>query len=204
MRKKGALRFAPIIRVSTEIQEKKGESLAIQKKMIEQDVKHMGGVIPKHCWSYTGQERATPNEERKKFQQMLSDSDKNLFDAVIVYDIFRWSRDSETSKKGLSLLRKNGISFFVRTMEYNLFNPDHLYMLGINVESGEHQAGSMAKRSIEGRIKKAKRGYWTAGSLPTGRTFDKKTGKWGIKAEVKKKIERAAKMYLEGHSLQKI
>ena len=55
------LRLAPIIRVSTEEQEKKDESLRIQKNMITQSVKALSGVIPDHCWKYTGQEHATPD-----------------------------------------------------------------------------------------------------------------------------------------------
>ena len=53
------IRFAPIIRVSTEDQKKKKDSLDLQKKQIEQYVKILGGVIPDYCWKYSGQEHAT-------------------------------------------------------------------------------------------------------------------------------------------------
>ena len=43
---KEKLRFAPFIRVSTEQQERMGESLRTQKKRIIQNVKSLGGVIP--------------------------------------------------------------------------------------------------------------------------------------------------------------
>ncbi len=39
------LRFAPLVRVSTEQQEKMGESLKTQKAQIEQAVKALGGVL---------------------------------------------------------------------------------------------------------------------------------------------------------------
>ena len=54
------LRFAPIIRVSTEKQERQGESLQTQKEQILQNVKVLGGTIPEYCWEYSGQEHATP------------------------------------------------------------------------------------------------------------------------------------------------
>ena len=76
------LRFAPIIRVSTEQQAQKGESLHTQRAQIEQYVEYLGGTIPEHCWQYTGQEHATPNQERSMMDTLLSDSAKDLFDAV--------------------------------------------------------------------------------------------------------------------------
>jgi hypothetical protein len=60
------LRFAPLIRVSTEDQEKQGESLKSQEKEIRQYVKFLKGTIPEQCWQYCGQEHATPDYERKK------------------------------------------------------------------------------------------------------------------------------------------
>ncbi len=101
------LRFAPFIRVSTEKQEKKGESLSTQKKQIIHYVKQMDGVIPDSCWSYSGQEHSTEGFERKMLDKLLSDSSKNKFDCVIVCDPSRWSRDSHKSEEGLKILREN-------------------------------------------------------------------------------------------------
>jgi hypothetical protein len=54
------LRFAPIIRVSTEKQAVQGESLRTQKRQIIKCVDQLGGTIPDHCWQYSGQEHGTP------------------------------------------------------------------------------------------------------------------------------------------------
>ena len=48
----GQLRFAPIIRVSTEKQEKEGESLKTQTAQIKSYVKSLNGIIPDSCWEY--------------------------------------------------------------------------------------------------------------------------------------------------------
>ncbi len=77
------LRFAPIIRVSTEEQEKKGESLKSQKTQIIQYVTSLGGIIPDDCWQYSGQESAT-KKERILWNKILEDSGKDKFDAVIM------------------------------------------------------------------------------------------------------------------------
>lgn len=57
------LRFAPIIRVSTEQQKERGASLNVQTEQIEQYVELLKGVVPENCRQYSGQEHATPDQE---------------------------------------------------------------------------------------------------------------------------------------------
>ena len=198
------LRFAPLIRVSTESQATKGESLRTQTDQIQQYVKSLKGIIPDNCWKYSGQEHATPEQERAKLDALLKESSNGKFDAVIVCDASRWSRDNLKSKEGLNILRNNGTRFFVGTMEYDLFNPEHAFILGMSAEIGEFQARTQALKSITNRINRAKRNVPTAGKLPFGRTFDKESEKWGIDPEKYKQIQWAAEQYLNGMSIVEI
>lgn len=191
------LRFAPLIRVSTETQEKAGESLRTQKKHIEDAVNALGGMIPDYCWQYSGQEHATAGWEREKLGQLLKDASEGKFDAVIVADASRWSRDNQKSKEGLQVLRDNNIRFFVSRVEYDLYNPEQVFFLGMSSEIGEYQARTQNLKSITNRIERAKRGIPTSGKLPFGRTFDKKTGKWGIDQTKADEIKWAASQYLQ-------
>ena len=199
-----SLRFAPLVRVSTEQQANKGESLRTQHTHVRQYVKSLNGVIPEDCLVYSGQEHATPDIERTKLELLLNDSSKDKFDAVIVCDASRWSRDNFKSKEGLSTLRKNGVRFFVGTMEYDLFNPEHNFILGMSAEVGELQARQQSLKSITNRIERARRGIPTGGRLPYGRTYDKENGLWGVDSEKKKNIHWAAKEYLSGKSIVEI
>ncbi len=194
------LRFAPIIRVSTEGQEKKGESLRTQRKQIQQYVQSLGGQIPEFCWGYMGQEHATPNQEREKLDKLLDDSANDLFDAVIVCDASRWSRDNLKNKIGLETLRRNGIRFFVGTMEYDLYNPEHALFLGMSAELGEFQAKQQALKSIINKIERSKRGIPCTGKLPYGRTYKEGKG-WEIDKEKAANIRNAAERYLNGESI---
>jgi len=58
--------FAPLIRVSTEEQKKRGESLRVQEELLTRAIKTLGGVV--YHW-YTGQEHATAEHEREILKQ---------------------------------------------------------------------------------------------------------------------------------------
>ena len=98
------LRFAPLIRVSTQEQDRSG-SLDRQRQRIEAAIKDMGGKIPDTLTDrYTGTESATDIENRKILERLLKDCEKNLFDAIVVEDESRWSRDER--ERAVKILRK--------------------------------------------------------------------------------------------------
>lgn len=196
------IRFAPIIRVSTESMEEKGNSLQVQTKQIKNAVSLLKGVIPENCWQYSGQEHATPEYERQRFDELLEDATKNKYDAVIVADLSRWSRDNLKSKIGLEILKNAGIRFFVGMMEYNLFLPGHTSLLGIEVEIHEMFAAIQAHKSMLNKIERAMQGKPSCGKKPFGRIWDKKTETWSIDPEKQALIKEIAECYLKGEGIE--
>lgn len=195
------LRFAPLIRVSTEKQEKRGESLNTQRTDLDADIKSMGGTIFK--W-YSGQEHATPNSERKILDALLEDAKLKKFDAVIICYLDRWSRDNKRSAEDLDILIQNDIRFFVRQQEYNLRNEQDYFMVSLQSLIGRTVIHRQTSNSMKSRIARAKQGIPVAGKLPYGRTYDKKTNKWSIDKKKKSIMEHAAKRYLSGESMDTI
>lgn len=214
MTKKGGekLRFAPIIRVSTEAQEKKGESLGLQKKQIKDTVKFLGGSIPKHCWQYCGQEHATPNQERKLFNKMLADCEDDLFDAVIFAEPTRWARDQEIHARAVKVLQKNGKRLFMGTTEFNLNDPSAKRMLGYAAVDAESTAGQMQKSSVLGKIEIAKRGFPINGRIlfgrkllnPQDRSVKTKKAEYDITPKDQKFAQKIADRYIAGESFEKL
>src|SRR5687767_12343344 len=114
------LRFARLTRVSSEGQETEGESLNVQRRQIEAAIAQLGGIATAR---YDGQEHAMPNHERKKFESMLCDAARGIFDAICVADSSRWSRDNTASKRAIGIFRTHGIRFFCLTREFDLHDP---------------------------------------------------------------------------------
>jgi len=141
----GKLRFAALIRVSTEKQSEKGESLRTQDNDTKQYSNLLGGKIVAR---YGGQEHATPNWEKGEVDRLIRDAALNKFDAVIVSNVFRWSRDNVKSKEGLAAFLKHRVRFFVGMVEFDLFSPQHKLFLGMSAEIGEFNAGKVAFTQI--------------------------------------------------------
>ena len=193
------LRCAALIRVSTERQEKQGESLLTQQTQLTQSAEQLGSIAR---W-YGGQEHATAGWEREQLDRLLADAKRapRIFDAVIVTHPDRWSRDNARSKPGLDLLRDNGIRFFVLGMEYDLYDPTARFYLEMSATIGGYQASLQSKKSLEMRIHRARRGLPTCGKLPYGRTFNKATAQWSIVPEVQAIMQDVAARYLNGESM---
>lgn len=196
------LRFASLIRVSTEKQERKGESLRTQATQIEQSVELTGEITER----YGGQEHGTAGWERQQLGKLLEDAVKSCrpFDAVIVADATRWSRDNIASEAGLATLRDAGVRFFVLGTEYDLFNPEQRLFLSLASTIGAYHAQSQAKKSIENKIERAKRGYPTSGKLPFARLWDAEKKLWTIDPKKHEMIQDIAERFLAGESMPKL
>jgi DNA invertase Pin-like site-specific DNA recombinase len=195
------LHFAALVRVSTEAQERQGESLLTQRKANARDVARLGGTV---VGVYGGQEHATPGWERKEVDRLLADAARGKFDAVMVAYVDRWSRDNAKSKEGLDALRKAGVRFFVGSMEMNLFDPQHRFIIGMNAEVGEFVALQQTKKSLDTRLERLQKGIPSAGRLPFGRTFDRRTNAWGTDPKKQALVADVAARYLAGEPLPKL
>lgn len=197
------LRFAALIRVSTEKQERKGESLRTQTGQVEVAVESLSGKI---VTRYAGQEHATAGWERQQLDKLLADAAKSRrpFDAVIVADPSRWSRDNVASETGLTTLRDAGIRFYVLTTEYDLFDPQARLFLALSSSIGAYHASTQKQKSLLNRIARAKRGIPTGGKIPFGRAFNKETGNWSVDDAKAAMIRDVAERYLAGDPLPKL
>lgn len=191
-------RFAALIRVSTERQEQKGESLRVQRQQIEDAVQAMGGKVI--GW-YGGQEHGTPGYEKQEITRLLSDASRQRFNAFICSHPDRWSRDNEQSSDGLKIFRDAQIRFFILGDEQDLFDDNNVLFLDISAAIGKYFARTQRKKSIDSRIHKAQRGCCTCGKKPWGRIWNKDTETWSIDVEKQLQIEGIAKRYLRGESL---
>lgn len=196
------LRFAAFIRVSTERQAARGESLEVQKAEIEEAVQSLGGHVVK---LYGGQEHATEGFEKKQLDQLLADAERpqRPFDAVIVAHQDRWSRHNEKSEEGLQLFLKRRIRFFICEDEQDLDDETCMLNLRMSAAFGAFHARTQSRKSMKSRIHRAESGDPTCGKLPYGRKYNSERG-WYIDEEKQQIILEVAKRYIAGEQLSKL
>ncbi len=162
-----ALRFAILCRVSTEGQANEGQSLDVQQKTLQKYVEMLNGTVVKE---YIGAESATSGEkERPILDEMLNDARRKEFDALMVYDLSRLTRDPIKSKIILAELKKNGIKLYVQTQLYSLDNPETNLVVGLLSEINAFQVAIQVKKGIESKIELARKGWLVYGQPPFGR-----------------------------------
>jgi len=193
------LRFAALIRVSTERQSKRGESLKIQENQIREAIKKRDGILSEDC-IYKGQEHSCPGNERKILDQLLNDANCGKFDAVIVADISRWGRDNKKCKEGLNILMENNIRFFDISREYNLSESQDWFLLGLFGEIHEFNARQTAEKSMYSRLERAKKGFPSLGSKPFGYRVigsdENGYAKWKVIPECRNFLLKAVDLYI--------
>jgi len=198
------LRFAPVARVSTEQQERQGESLRVQKEQLMAAVKTLRGRLIDDPWRYSGQAHATPEFEHERLEQLMRDTPKDIFDAVIVTKLDRWSRDARFTINAWPIFFDNGIKFYEGMREINFNSPMDVNYFEMGAVQGGHFARIMALASAEARISRAKRGIPTCGKKPYARRWDKHRQEWVIDEEAHNKIKYAASEFLSGRAMQDI
>lgn len=191
------LRFLVLIRVSTERQERLGESLAVQKLKIQAAVKMLGGTIA--GW-YGGQEHATPGYEKKEINRLLSDAKKGKGNAFMCSHGDRWSRDNAKSREGLEIFGQYNIRFFILAQEYDLNDPDNVFCLDMFAVVGKFSSHRNKVASRDSKIKRAQDGKPSCGGKPHGRTYDKEKG-WNTDPKKKSIIEDIAERLVKGDRL---
>jgi DNA invertase Pin-like site-specific DNA recombinase len=202
------LRFGALVRVSTELKEKTGESLHVQRAKIEQDIELLRGIIAEGCW-YGGQEHATPGYQKKEIDRLIADAGKGKFDAVIATHSDRLFRDNVKKEQMKVAFKTHGIRLFVGVTEYDLSNPEHGLFLDMASAIGQYQAANQKKKSLLSKLSRARKGMPSANQkVPFGRTFrwarDRQAGEWAIDADKKAMVEDVARRYLAGESLPKL
>lgn len=196
----GPLRFALFKRVSTEQQAEKGGSLAAQEAAMREEITRRGDEV---VAVYGGQEHGMSGFEKKELFRLIGDIDSGKFNAIMCFDLARWSRDPNLETVVFDALRDANIRFFNLSKEHNLFDEDDEFVLAIMAAINRKAVKTTLRNSVAVKIHRAQKGCPTCGRIPIGRTFTKKSprddhGVWGLREDVAERIRAAARDYLTG------
>lgn len=189
---------AAYARYSTDMQTE--NSIAFQMEAIERFCTEHDFTITHR---FKDEAKTGTNTNRLNFQMLCEAARNHEYDAVVIYDITRGSRDVAdwfTFRKAMMVLGIEVIS--VEDNLGDLMNPNDFLVELLGVGIGQHHVLTTRQKSIEGITTRAEQGLFMGGIPPYGyRVQDQHYYIDPLEAPNVKKI---FKMYAEGYSYREI
>lgn len=193
---------------------KKGAAYArySTNKQTENSIEYQLTQILKYCSengisivaTYTDEGQSGTNTDRAGFQQLVAAAKRREFDAVVIYDISRGSRDVAdwfAFRKEMALL---GIEVISATGQHlgDLTNSQDFLMELLTVGMGQVEVLNTRQKSLDGVAVRAREGAFLGGVPPLG--YDVEDGQYTINPAEARLVETIFDMYADGHSYKEI
>ena len=127
-----------------------------------------GITIVKH---YIDRAISAKTDNRPEFQQMIKDSDKKLFDIVLVWKLDRFARNRYDSARYKTQLKKNGVKL-VSATEIISDGPEGIILESVLEGYAEYYSADLSEKVIRGMTENALKGKFTGGAIPFGYTIN--------------------------------
>ena len=192
------MKAAAYARYSTDHQTE--NSIAYQMEAIDRYcAEHKIDIVAR----YSDEAKSGTNTDREDFQAMLKAAADRVFDAVIIYDISRGSRDVADWFQFRKQMAALGIQVIAVSGQLgDVLNPNDFLVEGINVMLGQHMVLDTRKKSMAAVDVKAKQGVFLGGYPPYGYTIVNQ--QYVINEAEAKHVRLMFKMYADGASYKEI
>ena len=117
--------------------------------------------------SYIDRALSARTADRPEFQNMIRDSEKGLFDIVLVWKIDRFSRDRYDSAYYKHLLKKNGVKV-VSAKENISDGPEGIILESMLEGYAEYYSAELSEKIHRGQRENALKGRNNSGGIPLG------------------------------------
>ena len=152
---------------------------------------------------YIDEARSGTNTNRPGFQRLLSDARLGKFDAVVVYDISRGSRDVADWFAFRRQMAELNIKVYSATNTLgDIDDPNAFLTELISVGLGQHMVLQSRQKSIAGKRVRAERGLHCGGTAPLG--YDIVDGRYVINEREAEAVRLIFERYAAGDSFSDI
>ena len=125
--------------------------------------------------SYIDRALSARTADRPDFQRMIADSEKGLFDAVLVWKLDRFSRDRYDSAHYKHILKKNGVRV-ISAKENISDGPEGIILESMLEGYAEYYSAELSQKIQRGQHENAMKCKNNGGTIPFGYYVDKTTG----------------------------
>jgi len=166
------------------------ESITAQLRAIEEHCKKKGYVLVK---TYTDEARSATTDNRASFQQMISDSELDIFDVVLVHKLDRFARNRYDSAFYKRKLKLNKVS--VESILEQLDNsPESVILESVLEGMAEYYSMNLAREVRKGLSENANNALHNGGRPLYGLKVNPQTKKY----EIDETRCGAVRIYFEG------
>ena len=150
--------------------------------------------------TYIDRAMSAKTDNRPEFQRMIADSNKKLFDAVLVWKLDRFARNRYDSARHKNTLKKNGVKVISATEQIAEDST------GILIESilegyAEYYSAELSEKVTRGLTENALKCKYNGGGIPIGYYIDKEQHFQidPVRAEI---VRQAFTAYAEGTTIK--
>ena len=142
------------------------------------------------------------NDNRPQFQKMIIDSNKKLFEGVLVYQFDRFARNRYDSATYKNKLKKNGVRVF--SAKENISEDASGILMESMLEGmAEYYSAELSQKVKRGMKINAEKCLYNGGTIPLGLTVDKDK-KYQIDTNTAPIIKEIFNMYISGKTMAEI
>ena len=156
-------------------------------------------TIVKH---YIDRAISAKTDNRPQFQQMIKDSDKKLFDIVLVWKLDRFARNRYDSARYKTQLKKNGVKLMSAT-EIISEGPEGIILESVLEGYAEYYSADLAEKVVRGQTENILKGRCNGGRGTFGYTLDSER-KFHIDPLTSPFVLESFKKYNEGFTMKEI
>ena len=153
-----------ILQAAETLDNQREESIEGQIRECTAYAEKNGITIVKH---YIDRAISAKTDNRPEFQQMIKDSDKKLFDIVLVWKLDRFARNRYDSARYKTQLKKNGVKLMSAT-EVISEGPEGIILESVLEGYAEYYSADLSEKVIRGMTENALKGKFTGGAIPFG------------------------------------
>ena len=158
-----------------------------------------GITVVKH---YIDRAISAKTDNRPQFQQMIKDSERKLFDIVLVWKLDRFARNRYDSARYKTQLKKNGVKLMSAT-EVISDGPEGIILESVLEGYAEYYSADLAEKVVRGQTENVLKGRCNGGRGTFGYTLDAER-RFHIDPVTSPFVLEAFKKYKEGATMKEI
>ena len=156
-------------------------------------------TVVKH---YIDRAVSAKTDNRTQFQQMIKDSERGIFDVIIVWKLDRFARNRYDSARYKTQLKRNGVKL-VSATEIISEGPEGIILESVLEGYAEYYSADLAEKVVRGQTENILKGRCNGGRGTFGYTLDSER-KFHIDPLTSPFVLESFKKYNEGQTMREI